>query len=95
MSPFLSINDSQELRRCAGAKCRVGEAMNRGVEAGGSDACRLRQMRHANAERPARHREERSGGSALAAELGGSAGQAVGVGLEMRIGVRLHAELGE
>jgi hypothetical protein len=90
-----AITDSQEMRRRAGAKCRVGEAMNRGVDAGGRTARRLRKMRHANAERAARHREQRCRRSALAAELGRGAGQAVGVRLQMRIGVRLHAELGD
>lgn len=69
--------------------------MDRGVDAGRSGALRLRQMRHANAERAARHGEERCGGSALAAELGRGAGQAVGIRFQVRIGVRLHAELGE
>ena len=90
-----AITDSQEGWRGAGAKCGMGEAMNRGVDAGGSDVLCLRQMRHANAERPARHGEERCGGSALAAELSRGAGQAIGIGFQVRIGVRLHAELGD
>ena len=90
-----AITDSQELWRRAGAKCRMGEAMNRRVDGGRRAALRLRQMRHANAERPARHGEQRRGRSALAAELGRGAGDAVGIGFQVRIGVRLHAELGE
>ena len=65
------------------------------AEAGGSDARGLRLERHANAERAARHAQQRRRRSALSAELGRLAGQAVGVGLQMGIGVRLHAELGD
>ena len=96
MSPFLFVRSLIHRRRWrAGAKCRVGEAMNRGVDAGGSSALRLSKVRHANAERAARHREQRRRRSALAAELGRGAGEAVGVGFQVRIGVRLHAELCE
>ena len=73
----------------------MGEAMNRGVDAGGSDAFRVRDVRDADAQRAACHGEQRCRRSALAAELGRGAGQAVGVRLQVRIGVRLHAELGD
>jgi hypothetical protein len=68
--------------------------MTRGVDRGRSAAFRVRLMRHADAERATRHAEQRRRRSALAAELGRGAGEAVRIGLEVRVGVRLHAELG-
>ena len=68
--------------------------MDRGVDRGRSDALRVRLIRHADTERATRHAQQRRRRSALSAELGRGAGEAVRIGLEVRVGVHLHAELG-
>jgi hypothetical protein len=92
---FHAVNASEESRRSAGAKRRVRKRADLGADARGSDVRELRRVRHADAARAARHAEERCGRCALSAELSRLAGQAVGVGFQVGIGMRLHAELGD
>ena len=93
--PISSVSASEEARRCAGAEGRVRKRTNVGADARRSDARNLRRVRHTDAARAARHAQQRRRGCALSAELCGLAGQAVRVGLQVGIGVRLHAELGD
>jgi len=70
--------------------------MDIAADAGGNDALSLLLMRNADAVRAARHAQQWRRGCTLSAELsGGGAGQAVPFGLQVGIGVRLHAELGD
>ena len=95
MSPFPASAHSEGARSCAGAEGRVWKRTDVCADARRSDARHLRRIRHTDAARAARHAEQRRRGCALSAKLGGLAGQAVGVGFQVGIGVRLHAELGD
>ena len=87
---------SEEAGRGARTKCGMGKRTDVRADAGRSDTFCLRLVRHTDAVRAAGHGQQRRGGRALTAELvRGGAWQAVGVGLQVRIGVRLHAELGD
>lgn len=72
----------------------MGKRADVRADARWSDALGLRLERHTDAGGAACHAEQRRGGRALRAELIRSAGQTVRIGLQVGIGVRLHAELG-
>jgi hypothetical protein len=85
---------SEEFWRRSRSKCRMRLSRREGDRVGGCDALASRVMRQPDARRAADCREQRRHGHAVSAGLE-CAGNAVLLGGEVRIGVRLHAELGE